>query len=74
MIKSLTIYMNKDHYKQQLQILAAKCHKLGLKAVEVAISMAMEQVNNNIYWRSHSYDSLKGFLEGIVSELQINIF
>lgn len=74
MIKSLTIYMNKDYHKQQLQALAANCHKLGLKAVEVAIEMAMAQVNDNIYWRNHSYDSLKGFLEGIVSELQINIF
>lgn len=74
MIKSLTIYMNKDYHKRQLQALATNCHKLGLKAVEVAISMAMEQVNDNIYWRSHSYDSLKRFLDGIVSELQINIF
>ncbi|XP_034484663.1 aminopeptidase N [Drosophila innubila] len=74
MIKSLTIYMNKDYHKQQLQALAANCRKLGLKAVEMAIGMAMEQVNDNIYWRTHSYDSLKGFLEGIVSEFQINIF
>ncbi|KAH8388432.1 hypothetical protein KR093_006169, partial [Drosophila rubida] len=74
MIKSLTIYMNKDYHKQQLQALAANCRKQGLKAVEIAIDMAMEQVNDNIYWRSHSYDSLKGFLEGIVSEFQINIF
>ncbi|KAH8407044.1 hypothetical protein KR222_004776, partial [Zaprionus bogoriensis] len=74
MIKSLTIYMNKKYHKEQLQAMAANCRKLGLKAVEVAIEMAMEQVNNNIYWRNHSYDSLKGFLEGIVSEFQINIF
>lgn len=74
MIKSLTIYMNKDYHKQQLQALAANCRKLGLKAVEMAIGMAMEQVNDNIYWRNHSYENLKGFLEGIVSEFQINIF
>lgn len=74
MIKSLTIYMNKDYHKQQLQALAANCRKLGLKAVELAIGLAMEQVNDNIYWRTHSYDNLKGFLEGIVSEFQINIF
>ncbi|KRG01187.1 aminopeptidase N isoform X2 [Drosophila mojavensis] len=74
MIKSLTIYMNKDYHKQQLQALAANCRKLGLKAVEIAIGLAMEQVNDNIYWRTHSYDSLKGFLEAIVSEFQINIF
>ncbi|XP_034112270.1 aminopeptidase N isoform X1 [Drosophila albomicans] len=74
MIKSLTIYMNKDYHKQQLQSLAAHSRKLGLKAVEIAIDMAMEQVNDNIYWRSHSYESLKGFLEGIVSEFEINIF
>ncbi|XP_068153557.1 aminopeptidase N isoform X1 [Drosophila tropicalis] len=74
MIKSLTIYMNKDYHKQQLQLLAANCHKLGLKAVESAINLAMEQVNDNIYWRTHSYDKLKSFLESIVSEFQINIF
>ncbi|EDV90658.1 aminopeptidase N isoform X2 [Drosophila grimshawi] len=74
MIKSLTIYMNKEYHKQQLQALAANCRKLGLKAVEIAIGMAMEQVNDNIYWRTHSYDKLKGFLEGIVSEFEINIF
>ncbi|KAH8363302.1 hypothetical protein KR084_008012, partial [Drosophila pseudotakahashii] len=74
MIKSLTIYMNKDYHKQQLMDLAATCRKLGLKAVESAINLAMEQVNNNIYWRNHSYHSLKNFLEGIVSEFQINIF
>lgn len=55
--------MNKDYHKQQLQALAANCRKLGLKAVEMAIGQAMEQVNDNIYWRTHSYDSLKGFLE-----------
>ncbi|XP_041449486.1 aminopeptidase N isoform X2 [Drosophila obscura] len=74
MIKSLTIYMNKEYHKQQLQDLAANCRKLGLRAVETAINLAMEQVNDNIYWRSHSYHSLKNFLEGIVSEFQINIF
>ncbi|XP_065721508.2 aminopeptidase N isoform X2 [Drosophila suzukii] len=74
MIKSLTIYMNKDYHKHQLLDLAATCRKLGLKAVESAIDLALEQVNNNIYWRSHSYHSLKNFLEGIVSEFQINIF
>ncbi|XP_041674632.1 aminopeptidase N isoform X2 [Drosophila eugracilis] len=74
MIKSLTIYMNKEYQKQQLLELAATCRKLGLKAVESAIDLALEQVNNNIYWRSHSYHSLKNFLEGIVSEFQINIF
>ncbi|XP_017052623.1 aminopeptidase N isoform X2 [Drosophila ficusphila] len=74
MIKSLTIYMNKDYHKHQLLELAATCRKLGLRAVESAIDLAIEQVNNNIYWRSHSYHSLKNFLEGIVSEFQINIF
>ncbi|BFF92068.1 aminopeptidase N [Drosophila madeirensis] len=74
MIKSLTIYMNKEYHKQQLQDLSANCRKLGLRAVETAINLAMEQVNDNIYWRSHSYHSLKNFLEGIVSEFQINIF
>uniref|UniRef100_A0A6P4FGB9 Aminopeptidase N isoform X3 n=1 Tax=Drosophila rhopaloa TaxID=1041015 RepID=A0A6P4FGB9_DRORH len=74
MIKSLTIYMNKDYHKHQLLDLAATCRKLGLKAVETAIDLAMEQVNNNIYWRNHSYHSLKSFLEGIVSEFQIDIF
>ncbi|ALC46775.1 sda, partial [Drosophila busckii] len=74
MIKSLTIYMNKEYHKQQLQALAAKCRKLGLNEVEMAIDLAMVQVNNNIHWRNHSYESLKGFLEAIVSEFQINIF
>ncbi|KAH8382048.1 hypothetical protein KR009_001575, partial [Drosophila setifemur] len=74
MIKSLTIYMNKDYHKHQLLELAAHSRKLGLRAVESAIDLAMEQVNNNIYWRSHSYHSLKNFLEGIVSEFHINIF
>ncbi|KAH8242277.1 hypothetical protein KR038_008937 [Drosophila bunnanda] len=74
MIKSLTVYMNKDYHKHKLQDLAATCRKLGLRAVESTINLALEQVNNNIYWRQHSYDSLKIFLEGIVSEFQINIF
>ncbi|KAH8295316.1 hypothetical protein KR018_009945, partial [Drosophila ironensis] len=74
MIKSLTIYMNKEYQRNQLLDLAAHCRKLGLPAVESAINLAMEQVNNNIYWRSHSYHNLKNFLEGIVSEFQINIF
>ncbi|XP_017131390.1 aminopeptidase N isoform X2 [Drosophila elegans] len=74
MIKSLTIYMNKDYHKHQLLDLADTCRKLGLKAVESAIVLALEQVSNNIHWHSHSYHSLKSFLEGIVSEFEINIF
>ncbi|KAH8332320.1 hypothetical protein KR074_000992, partial [Drosophila pseudoananassae] len=73
MIKSLTIYMNKDFHRKQLLELAANCRKLGLPAVASAIDLALEQVNNNIYWRSHSYYSIKDFLEGIVREFQINI-
>ncbi|XP_052836414.1 aminopeptidase N isoform X4 [Drosophila gunungcola] len=74
MIKSLTIYMNKDYHRHQLLDLADTCRKLGLKAVESAIVLALEQVSNNIHWHSHSYHSLKSFLEGIVSEFEINIF
>ncbi|XP_012161752.1 aminopeptidase N isoform X1 [Ceratitis capitata] len=71
MIKSITTYMNKEYHKEQLQQFADRAHKLGLTAVEEAIGLAMEQVNNNIYWREHSYYQLKGFLEAIVSEFRI---
>lgn len=66
--------MNKEYHKDQLQQFADRAHKLGLTAVEEAIGLAMEQVNNNIYWREHSYYQLKDFLEAIVSEFHINIF
>ncbi|XP_030375833.1 aminopeptidase N isoform X2 [Scaptodrosophila lebanonensis] len=74
MIKSLTIYMNKEFHKQQLQQFAAHCRTLGLKTVEAAIELAMQQVNDNIHWHKNSYNSLKSFLESIVSEFRINIF
>ncbi|XP_049305207.1 aminopeptidase N isoform X5 [Bactrocera dorsalis] len=74
MIKSITTYMNKEYHKDQLQQFADRARKLGLTAVEEAIGLAMEQVNNNIYWREHSYYQLKDFLEAIVSEFHINIF
>ncbi|XP_037811400.1 aminopeptidase N isoform X2 [Lucilia sericata] len=74
MIKSITTYMSKDYHKEQLERFRDKSQKLGLKSVVTAIDLAMEQVNNNIYWRNRSYYSLKGFLEDIVREFQINIF
>ncbi|XP_054728242.1 aminopeptidase N [Anastrepha obliqua] len=74
MIKSITTYMNKEYHKEQLQQFADRARKLGLTAVEEAIGLAMEQVNNNIYWRERSYYQLKGFLEAIVSEFRMNIF
>lgn len=74
MVKSITTYMSKDYHKEQLERFKDKAQKLGLKSVVNAIDLAMEQVNNNIYWRNRSYYSLKGFLEDIVREFQINIF
>lgn len=74
MIKSVTTYMNKDYHKEQLERFKERAQKLGIKSVTTAIELAVEQVNNNIYWRNRSYYSLKGFLEAIVSEFQINIF
>ncbi|XP_037943344.1 aminopeptidase N-like [Teleopsis dalmanni] len=74
MIKSITTYMNKEYHKEQLEQFAKRARKLGLTAVESAIEVAMQHVNNNIYWRNRSYYSLKGYLEAIVSEFHINIF
>ncbi|XP_055851068.1 aminopeptidase N isoform X3 [Episyrphus balteatus] len=74
MIDSITSFMNKDYHREQLERFAIRARKLGLTSVENTIQLAMEQVNNNIYWRNRSYYSLKGFLEAIVSEFRINIF
>ncbi|XP_055901908.1 aminopeptidase N isoform X2 [Eupeodes corollae] len=74
MIDSITSFMNKDYHREQLERFAIRAGSLGLTSVENTIKLAMEQVNNNIYWRNRSYYSLKIFLETIVSEFQINIF
>ncbi|XP_075148016.1 aminopeptidase N isoform X1 [Haematobia irritans] len=74
MIKSITTYMSKEYHKEQLERFREKTQRLGLHSVATAIDLAMEQVNNNIYWRNRSYYSLKSFIDIIVEDFEINIF
>ncbi|XP_013102535.1 aminopeptidase N isoform X2 [Stomoxys calcitrans] len=74
MIKSITTYMSKEYHKEQLERFREKAKGLGLHSVAAAIDLAMEQVNNNIYWRNRSYYSLKSFVDIIVEDFEINIF
>lgn len=66
--------MSKEYHKEQLERFREKAKGLGLQAVVTAIDLAMEQVNNNIYWRNRSYYSLKSFIDIIVEDFEIPIF
>lgn len=66
--------MNKDYQKDQFEKFAKKSHDLGLSAIERIVESAMEQVKNNIFWRSRSYYKLQEFLEALTKELHINLF
>ena len=74
MVDSVTTYMNKDYQKEQFDKFAKKAQTLGLTAVERSIQLAVEQVKNNIYWRSRSYYKLQAFLEQMTRQLHINLF
>lgn len=66
--------MSKDYHKEQLERFREKAQRLGLHSVALAIDLAMEQVNNNIYWRNRSYYTLKSFIDIIVEDFEITIF
>lgn len=74
MVDSVTTYMNKDYQRDQFDRFAQKAQRLGLKSVERSIILAMEQVKNNIYWRSRSYYKLQTFLEALTRDLHINLY
>lgn len=74
MIDSVTTYMNKEYQKDQFDKFAKKAEQLGLASVERSIQLAVEQVKNNIYWRSRSYYKLQGFLETLTRDLHINLY
>lgn len=74
MIDALTTFMNKEYHREQFEKFALKARKLGLGAIERSIFLANEQVKNNIYWRSRSYYSLKGFLEDFINEFHVNLY
>ncbi|XP_037909799.1 aminopeptidase N isoform X2 [Hermetia illucens] len=74
MVDALTTFMNKEYHREQFEKFALKARKLGLGAIERSIFLANEQVKNNIYWRSRSYYSLKGFLEDFINEFHVNLY
>lgn len=74
MIDSITTYMNKEHNKEQFEQFAKKAEKLGLTGVETSVQLALEQVKNNIHWRSRSYYDLQDFLESLSREGNINLY
>lgn len=73
MINSVTTYMNKDYQMEQFERFAEKAAKLGLTSVEQSVKLAMENVKNNIFWRSRSYYKLQAFLEMLTHDLHINL-
>lgn len=73
MIDSVTTFMNKDYQREQFERFAEKAGKLGLTSVERSVKLAIEQVNNNIFWRSRSYYKLQKFLELLIRDLHINL-
>lgn len=73
MIDAVTTFMNKDYNKEQFEKFAKKAEKLGLAGVERSIELALEQVQNNIYWRSRSYYKLQEFLESFARAANINL-
>lgn len=74
MVDSVTTYMNKDYHLEQLEIFGKKAKALGLTSIERTVQLATEQVKNNIFWRKNSYYSLQGYLEGLMTHLQINLY
>lgn len=74
MVDSVTTYMNKEYQKEQFEKFAKKAEELGLTSVERSIQLALEQVKNNIFWRSRSYYKLQIFLETLTRDLHINLY
>ncbi|XP_059621978.1 aminopeptidase N isoform X2 [Phlebotomus argentipes] len=72
MVSAATTYMNKEHHLAQFERFIAKAKKLNLKSIESSVKLSIEQVKNNIYWRSRSYYQLQGFLDKLVSDLNLN--
>ncbi|XP_031634254.1 aminopeptidase N-like [Contarinia nasturtii] len=62
MIKSATKFMNKDYHLDQLKEFKEKADSLGLKSIGDSIQLAANSVQNNVYWRSHSYYKLQMYL------------
>lgn len=74
MVDSVTTYMNKDYHLEQLQQFQAKAESIGLKSVGSSIQLAVKKVQNNVYWRSHAYYKLEGFLSTLTRDLHINLY
>ncbi|KAL5282628.1 hypothetical protein ACFFRR_005619 [Megaselia abdita] len=74
MVASITTYMTKDYHKKQLQIFSDRAKELELNSVVNAVFLAMQTVDNNIYWRQRSYNSIRGVLQNFVDDFQINIY
>ncbi|GAB0092441.1 Aminopeptidase [Sergentomyia squamirostris] len=72
MVNAVTTYMNKDHHLSQFERFIAKTRKLNLTSIESSVKLSIEHVKNNIFWRSRSYYQLQGFLEKLVSDLNLN--
>lgn len=73
MVDSITRYMNKEHHLEQLEQFRKKAEGLGLKAVGSSIELAVQNVKNNIYWRSRSYYQLQAFLTSLTEQFRINL-
>lgn len=72
MVNAATTYMNKDHHLAQFERFIAKARKLNLKSIESSVKLSIEQVKNNIYWRSRSYYQLQSYLEKLASDFHLN--
>lgn len=73
MVDSITRYMNKEHHLEQLEQFRKKAEELGLKSVGSSIGLAVQNVKNNIYWRSRSYYQLQSFLTKLTEQIPINL-
>lgn len=73
MILSLTSYLNKEYQREQMYRLAKKADSLGMKNIIKSIKLALDKVNNNIEWRTRSYQKLYDTLKGIITDLHINM-
>lgn len=74
MVTSITTYMSKDYHKKQLEVFSNSAKELGLNSVVNAVSLAMQTVDNNIYWRKRSYNSIRQVLQNLVDDFRINIY
>ncbi|XP_055677770.1 aminopeptidase N isoform X2 [Lutzomyia longipalpis] len=72
MVSAATTYMNKEHHLSQFERFIAKARKLNLTLIESSVKLSTEQVKNNIFWRSRSYYQLQGYLEKLVSDMNLN--